>query len=228
MAQITTSDSLNLNYLGTLSGISFCFCFLFTLVMVCLPADFHFFSSFLFVCSTSKLLLSLFVLEWRVRFKPWPGEGALGVSESNLAPFFKHDKSTSLCATNMSVKPANYRCHGLRQAHSSIQSSLCPLTFLYFVCVRILFGGMTVYMMVIGIFLTFTRCPKCAWAECMCVCMYVCPYIIWMSVCVYVHMYCMYISVHVFYTYVHSHSGNLMPPYVLFLWDESQSAKPSD
>lgn len=148
MAQITTSE---LELSGNSIWDKFLFLFPFYIGDGVSACRFSVFSSFLFVCSTSKLLLSLFVLEWRVRFKPWPGEGALGVSESDLAPFFKHDKSTSLCATNMSVKPANYRCHGLRQAHSSIQSFF-PLTFLYFVCLCILFGGMTVYMMVIGFF----------------------------------------------------------------------------
>lgn len=84
----------------------------------------------LLCCFTSMLLLSLFVLKWRVRFKPRPGEGALGVSESNLAPFFKHDKSTSLCATNMSVI---YRCHDLS---TSFQLSFFLSTY------QFLFGGL--------------------------------------------------------------------------------------
>lgn len=50
---------MNLYYYG---NWDICFCFLFTLVMVCLHADFPsflFLSSSLFVCLTSRLLLSL-------------------------------------------------------------------------------------------------------------------------------------------------------------------------
>lgn len=135
------------------------------------------FSFFFFIfvqfsfCLLDQSAFIEFVLEWRVCFKPWTGEGALGVSESNLAPFYKHDKSTSLCVTNMSVKPANYRC----PVSSSFQHSV--FFFFFFLsrfplfCLHILISVWWTEGLYTGnrIFLFYlSLVVRSVWVECMC------------------------------------------------------------
>lgn len=103
---------------------------------------------------------------------------------------YKHDKSTSLCATDMSVKPAGVMaCINLVPAFS--------LCFVFVYVSYVLFGGLGFYIPVICFFLlSLVIWSVVSW-------MYV--YVnIWMSECVYVCAYVLYVYLSVCFTLIHS------------------------
>ncbi len=140
-------------------------------------------------CFTSPLLLSLFVLEWKVRFKPFPGEGALGVSESNLALSINTIKALVCvpltCPLNLQVSwPAS-------------------ISFQHLVCVLFSFTCLTFCLVDWGFiyrwydfFFTFTGDLKCCELN-VCVCKYMDE---WVCVCAYV----LYVYLSVCFTLIHS------------------------
>lgn len=101
---------------------------------------------------------------------------------------YKHDKSTSLCATDMSVKPAGVMaCINLVPAFS--------LCFVFVYVSYVLFGGLGFYIPVIWFFFTFTGDLKCCELN-VCVCKYMDE---WVCVCMRICTLC--ISQCMFYTY---------------------------
>lgn len=141
--------------------------------------------------------------------------GCAWSERDKLRSVYKHDKSTSLCATDMSVKPSHDRLQVSWLASCLFQHLVCFL-FFCFVYVSCWTEGLYTSNRIFFFFF-FTGCLKCVvWVECickymdewMCMCVCVCAYVLYAYMCM-----CM------FSTCTLTLETSCL--HILFLWDET-------